>query len=284
MKKILIIGGSSFLGYHFDNYVRDKYKLTSTYLSNKPLSGNFVRCNILSKADIHSLGEFDVVVHYSSIVAGDNKLNKNISMVKNVINYCNSISAKYIYISSSQVHFEVDSTYKQSKIESEIMIKDLSSSYIIIRPAAPYGNNFQYNFTRQQSFHVLTETIIKSPLIPVIGNGKYFRQPLNVLNLNQLLTKTIDSDIKNKTFEIGGPDQLTFNTIIDVISKNKIGKLRLKLHLPKFIFTIASIFFNFIDSELVNAVTSNESVNNESWRKYFEDISLISFNNGVNDL
>ena len=284
MKKILIIGGTSFLGYHFKNYARNNYKITSTYLTSKPDENNFVRCNVLSNADLYSLNKFDVVMHYSSIISGKDKIKKNLYMVKNILNYCNKNSSKYIYLSSSQVNFKVNSEYKQSKIESEKLIQQKSNDYVIVRPAAPYGEKLNLLLTRNQSFHILADLISKMPFIPIIGNGKYLRQPVNIHNLNELLVNCIESNVKNVVFEIGGPEQLSFNEIVDTIVKSKQKKFRIKIHLPKFIFIFASQFFKFIDKDLVNAVTSDEFADNKTWEEYFPDIKLIPFKQGVNIL
>ena len=284
MKEILIIGGTSFLGYHFKNFATGNYKITSTYLTSKPDEKNFVRCNALSIADLYSLERFDVVIHYSSIISGKDKIKKNLSMVNNILNYCNKYSSKYIYMSSSQVNFKVDSEYKQSKIESENLIKQKSNNYVIVRPAAPYGEKPNLLLARNQSFHILSDLISKMPFIPIIGNGKYLRQPVNIHNLNELLVNCIDSNVRNVVFEIGGPDQLSFNEIVDIIVKSKQKNISIKIHLPKFVFIFASQFFKFIDKDLVNAVTSDEFADNKTWEEYFPEIKLIPFKQGVNIL
>ena len=244
--KVLIIGGNSFLGFHLTKYLADKFHVISTYLTNKPSEDNFVRCNLLSKPELFGLGKFDCVIQYSSIIAGNNKLKKNLDMVKNAVDYSNKIQSKYIYISSSQVNFTIDSEYKKSKIESENIIKNNSNNYIIIRPAAPYGSPIDYEFSRKQGFHVLAQFVSKSLFVPVIGNGKYLRQPVHLNNLNELIEYSIKSELKNKVFEIGGPRQISFNEIIDIISKSK-SKMNIKTHLPKIIFKIGSRLTSFID-------------------------------------
>ena len=118
-ERLLILGGNSFLGLHLTRDLAAKYNTTPTYLTNRPSDFNFVRCNLLSKPDLHSLGQFDYVIQYSSIIAGSNKKQQNLEMVRNAVEYANTTQAKYIYISSSQVNFTIDSDYRQSKIEAE---------------------------------------------------------------------------------------------------------------------------------------------------------------------
>ena len=281
-ERLLILGGNSFLGLHLTRDLAAKYNTTPTYLTNRPSDFNFVRCNLLSKPDLHSLGQFDYVIQYSSIIAGSNKKQQNLEMVRNAVEYANTTQAKYIYISSSQVNFTIDSDYRQSKIEAERLIQEHSANFVIIRPSAPYGSPLPFAFTRQQPFHVLANLVSRLPVVPVIGNGQYLRQPVHVTNLNALVEKCLTAPTRNRVYEIGGPKQLTFNAIIDIISMAR-SKHTFKLHLPNFIFRIASHMTNFIDAELVNAVRSDEQSNNETWQE-LGGLDLIPFEQGVTDL
>ena len=282
MKKVLILGASSFLGYHLKASLEDSFDVLGTYLSTKPSEDGFERCNLRSKGDLASLGKFDYVVQYSSVVAGKRKYEKNLEMVRNAIEYCNLNSSKFIYISSSQVNFEYNSEYKQSKIKAEKLVRELSHQYNIVRPASPYGGLLKYRFSRKQPFHVLAELIGKSPIVPIIGNGKYIRQPVHVGNLNQLIRGILQSDTDGNVFEIGGPDRFTFDQIVDLIAKQKERKI-IKLHLPVWFFQLASVLTGFIDKDLVRPVTSSERANNQTWSNLF-DIPLTPFEEGVKHL
>lgn len=279
MKKVLILGANSFLGYHLKISLAKSFDVVGTYLSTKPNEDGFERCNLRSRADLASLGKFDCVIQYSSVVAGTRKYEKNLELVRNTIDYCNCNRSNFIYISSSQVNFEFDSEYKQSKIAAENLVHELSRQYNIVRPASPYGSLPDYRFSRKQPFHVLTDVIRKLPIIPIIGDGKYIRQPVHVDNLNQLIRVILQSDLDRNVFEIGGPGQFTFDQIVDLIADSNERKVR-KLHLPVWVFELGSATTGFMDRDLIRPVTSNESVDNQSWAKYFK-IPLIPFKEGV---
>ena len=281
-RTVLIIGGNSFLGFHLTRALTDGFDLTPTYLTLKPTDDRFVRCNLLSKPNLFGLGQFDCIIHYSSIIAGNGKIEKNRTMTLNAIDYSNKIRAKYIYISSSQVKFSIDSEYKRSKVISEDLISGNADNYVIIRPAAPYGPTIPYAFTRRQPFHVLASVIANLPVVPVIGNGRYLRQPVHVNDLNSLVRCCIESDLTNAVFEIGGPRQITFNEIIDIIANSKARRI-LKLHLPRPFCNAGALLTGFMDSDLVNAVSSDEAVDNSQWQRMFP-IDLIPFEKGVSDL
>ena len=170
--KFLVLGGTSFLGTHLIENIYREYDVTATYLTRRPSLEvcHYRRCNLLSKADLFSLGQFQVVVLYSAVVSGQSKLDTNLEFVRNTIEFCNNTDALFIYISSSQVHFSQPSEYKQSKLLSEELIVNNSKRFHIIRPAAPYGPVPRIETTRSQPFHILTNTIKNFPVVPIIGD------------------------------------------------------------------------------------------------------------------
>jgi nucleoside-diphosphate-sugar epimerase len=218
------------------------------------------------------------------MVVGAHKRKNNLDMIKNTVAYCNKTDAKLIYISSLQVNFDTKSDYKMSKVESEEYITSHLANYTIIRPSAPYGKLLPFAYTRKQPMHVLVDLIRKLPVVPVMGNGKYFRQPVHVSNMNGLVFQCMNSaSATNKVFEIGGPKLLEFDAIVDAIA-TRYNKRVFKSHLPLFIFLWASNVVSFIDKENIKSATcNNEKAHNTSWQEYF-DIPLIPFEKGCYDL
>ena len=73
------------------------------------------------------------------------------------------------------------------------------------------------------------------PLVPVIGNGKYKMQPVSLQNIAEAFVKAIDPEkYVNKIYEVGGPEQMEYNTLLDQIGE-VLGKSVVKLHQPLFL-------------------------------------------------
>jgi NADH dehydrogenase len=282
--RILVLGGTSYLGAHLVYEIHQDYDVTATYLTRRPPVevGNYRRCNLLSKGDISSFGNYDAVVLYSSVISGKNKLLQNNEMVRNAVSFCNSTGTLLIFISSSQVHFSKPSEYRQSKLSSEHHVANHCKRYYIVRPAAPYGAVLPFETTRVQPFHVLVNTIMKFPVVPIIGDGKYLRQPLHIKDLNKLIVRLFDYPVPNGIFEIGGPKRWLFRDIVGYLVDLADRRVT-RLYIPIIACSLASRFTTFIDPELVRAVVSDEKVDNGTWQKYFS-FDLISFNTGANDL
>jgi NADH dehydrogenase len=70
------------------------------------------------------------------------------------------------------------------------------------------------------------------PVIPVIGDGKYKLQPVYVEELCAVMAlSSRERFTDGTTYEIGGPEQLTYNEIIDII-KRVLNKKRPVFHIP----------------------------------------------------
>ena len=64
-------------------------------------------------------------------------------------------------------------------------------------------------------------------MIPVIGSGQAKFQPMHVEDVARCIVTAIRrDDLKNQTLEIGGPEILTFEDIVDTIARTIYGEAR----------------------------------------------------------
>lgn len=286
--RILVLGGSSFLGWHCVKHLAARgFGVTATWLTSKPPvtpGVDLIKCHLLSRADLGSIDKHDAVVLYASAVVGEEKRARNVQMTRNVADYCRDVGARLVYISSSQVGFDITTEYRTSKLESEQIVLGLGNGGTIIRPAAPYGASHEFTLAREQPFHVLARTISKMPIVPVIGKGTQYRQPVHVSNLNQLVEWACFADAAaGGALEIGGAERMTMNDLVARMGR-AAGKPNLHLvHLPVPMFQIAARFTSFIDPENTKAVTCDESADNNSWEQYTQ-LDLVPFDEGIKDL
>ena len=286
--RVLVLGGSSFLGWHSVKHLAVAgFGVTATWLTSRPPATpgvDLIKCHLLSRADLGSIDEHDAVVLYASAVVGEEKHARNVQMTRNVAEYCRKTGARLIYISSSQVGFDITTEYRTSKLDSEQIVHDLGSGGTIVRPAAPYGASHEFTLARQQPFHVLARTVEKMPVVPIIGKGTQYRQPVHVSNLNQLVEWACFADAAaGKTLEMGGAERMTMNDLTARMGR-AVGKPNLRLiHLPVPMFQIAARFTSFIDPENTKAVTCDESADNTSWERFVQ-LDLVPFDRGIKDL
>lgn len=287
--RYLVTGSSGFLGFNFIKFLASKtIRAIGTYNLHTPQIGNndkfirFIRCNLLNPEEVQRLPKADLVVHFAAQVTGTDKLSTNETITKYIVKYCNANKSKLIFISSSQVLYPIENNYIISKKKNEEYVKQHCNDFIVVRPAAPYGKEIkQFTLGRKQPLHVLANAT-KFPVLPVIGNGNNTRQPLHINDLNELILQfSTSAKTNHKIYNIGGPDLLTYNQIIDTILKIK-KRHALKIHVPIFVAKILARFVSFTDPENIIASTIDEEIH-DNWKKDFS-LRLIPFQVGCLDL
>jgi NADH dehydrogenase len=69
-------------------------------------------------------------------------------------------------------------------------------------------------------------------VVPIIGDGQYRFQPVSVTTVAQGFEKALELEAaKDQTLDVGGPDNVTFDEIMDTLAK-VMGKSIVKIHLP----------------------------------------------------
>jgi NADH dehydrogenase len=115
--------------------------------------------------------------------------------------------------------------YFRAKWEMEQTIAGSEVEHVIFRPSFVFGRDGGVLKT-------FVRLVRYAPVIPVIGPGTERIQPIWVEDVAAYFAKAVELPAAaNRTFEIGGPDVVTWNELYDRI-KGVLGKHRPKLHLP----------------------------------------------------
>ena len=160
--KILIIGGSGFVGYELVKFFKkDSHDVEFTYNRNKIESKKSHFLDITIQQDSEKIIKKvnpDVVFHTAALTnvdtCEDNKElanSINVNGTANIIKACKNTKSKVVFISSSFVfngkrekYFEDDhicpnTHYGQTKAKAEELVKNSGLSYQILRTDQPYG-------------------------------------------------------------------------------------------------------------------------------------------------
>lgn len=124
--------------------------------------------------------------------------------------------------------------YLHSKWLGEQEVVSSGLPYVIIRPSLIFGPGDEFT----NAVAALVRTL---PITPVIGSGNNRLQPIHVEDVAQCVALSLSGNIRgNRTVEIGGPDQLSYNEIIRTVARS-MGRRRLLMNVPlwKFRFPIA---------------------------------------------
>jgi uncharacterized protein YbjT (DUF2867 family) len=115
--------------------------------------------------------------------------------------------------------------YFEAKWQAEEAVKSSGIPWTIFRPSVIFGAGDGFITT-------LADLIRKAPIIPVVGSGQTKFQPVAVQEVAASFVQALDDlATVGKTFELGGPDILTYEQLLDVIAA-KLGKRKRKAHVP----------------------------------------------------
>jgi nucleoside-diphosphate-sugar epimerase len=171
----------------------------------------------------------DTVIHMAALTASAREseyFRTNVTGTKNLIDACIQAGVKkFIYISSRAASLD-GGGYSRSKLEAEEFVKSSGLQWLILRPSEVYG------LREGDTINRLIQWVKKYPVVPVIGKGQARLSPVYIEDVVSAMERSIlDKELESETILLAGPEELTFNELVDRIAKY-FGVRRFKLHLP----------------------------------------------------
>ena len=115
--------------------------------------------------------------------------------------------------------------YLHSKWLGEQEVVNSGLPHVIIRPSLIFGRGDEFT-------NSVAALVRSSPITPVIGSGNNRLQPIHVEDVARCVALSLSGNIRgNRTVEIGGPEQLSYNEIIRVVTR-VMGRRRLLVNVP----------------------------------------------------
>jgi len=139
---------------------------------------------------------------------------------------------KLIHVSALGID-QSQSKYAKSKLEGENQIKEIFPDVTILRPSVVFGAEDGF-------FNMFAKLASILPALPLIGGGKTKFQPVFVGDIADAITNIVTDKgekFKEKTYELGGPEIVSFKEIYDILL-DQINRKKILVPIP---WTIAKI-------------------------------------------
>ncbi|NER93890.1 MAG: NAD(P)H-binding protein [Symploca sp. SIO1B1] len=131
-----------------------------------------------------------------------------------------------VFVSTTAIFTRLNAQSKGVRQEAEAAIKNSKLDYTILRPTMIYGTPSDRNMVR------LLRLIKRSPIIPVLGEGKSLQQPVHVQDVAWAICEVLNyPQTYRRDYNISGGQILSYNEVITIASQ-ALGKQPLLLHLP----------------------------------------------------
>lgn len=238
MKKVIIFGGSGFLGSHVvDRLVEEKYEVTvfdtiqASYLNKK---ANFTKGDINNKEDVERavVGK-DIIYNYAGVSDIDEaKENPYETICTNVIGNMNILEAcrkhkveRFIFASTIYVYSNLGLFYRSSKQACELTIENYHKKYGVDFTILRYGSLYGPRSDKRNSVYRFLHNALQNKKIIRSGDGNEIREYIHVYDAASLSVKILGKEFKNQYVIISGNQKIKvkeFLYMIKEILENKI--------------------------------------------------------------
>jgi uncharacterized protein YbjT (DUF2867 family) len=234
---ILITGGTGFVGTNLIRRMRKKNLPVRALVRNpdkarplKDLGVELVQGDIADKASLEkAAANVERVVHLVGIIQerrGVSFQDVHVDGTRNVLDASQKAGVlHFFYQSALGTRANAVSMYHKTKWQAEELVRSSTIPYTILRPSLIYGPGDLFTVR-------VTEMIKLSPVLPVIGSGTSKIQPIFIDDVVACILKAVTGDsFLSKTYEIGGPEQLTYEAVFRAVS-DALNIHRTSLHIP----------------------------------------------------
>jgi len=134
---------------------------------------------------------------------------------------------RFIYISGVAADEQSGHPAFRAKGRAEREIRESGLSYTIFRPSLVFGPG-------DSTVNLFVKTLRFAPVFAVPGTGRQRLQPVFVDDLAACVTLALTDDqrARNETFEVGGPEPMTFDDLIRLLM-DVTGRHRPIVHVPE---------------------------------------------------
>jgi uncharacterized protein YbjT (DUF2867 family) len=236
---ILVTGGTGFVGPKIVHALRARDRPVRCLVRKPGRAGTLrawgcglVEGDVTDAESVRLAAEgCDVVVHLVSIIAGGQEAFDRVMTggTQNVIAAAKAGGARRFVLMSALGVSEQTRTlvpYYGAKWAMEEAVRESGLEHVVFRPSFVFGRDGGVLplFVRQVRW---------SPVTPVLGSGDRQLQPIWVDDVAEFFAAAIDvpADAANRTFDLVGPDRVTWNGLYERIAQT-LGKRRRRAHVP----------------------------------------------------
>jgi nucleoside-diphosphate-sugar epimerase len=189
-----------------------------------------------SETLVHGMRDCDAVIHLVGIIREDPR--KHVTMKRIHVDGTRRVIeaaieggvSTMVHMSALGARPDAVTPYHQSKWAAEELVRSSGLQFTIFRPSVIFGHGGPGpEFVGQ-----LADLVRKAPIVPMIGHGRYPLQPVSIDVIAQACEMGLHSTT-NRSYEVGGPEVLTYRQILQKIAA-AMGKKLHTISVPAGIF------------------------------------------------
>ena len=258
MKKILVLGGTGFVGRHVcEKLTRLSYSITvpTRRRENAKLIQHLPRLDVM-EADIHDpaalarlVAGHDAVINLVAILHGDEAAfeRTHVALPKSLAAACVQTGVRrVVHVSALGAALDAPSMYQRSKARGEAVLQAADLDVTILRPSVIFGadDKFLNMFAKLQKVF---------PVMPLAGSATRF-QPVWVQDVAQAIANSVSQHVRTVPViaEACGPDVFTLKALVQLAARAagiNHGRGRPVLALPMALGRVQAAFMRLLPGE-----------------------------------
>jgi UDP-glucose 4-epimerase len=230
--KILVTGGSGFLGSHIaDALTEAGHEVTVLDLKRSPYlqdTQDFIKADILDRDRVkEAMKGADAVFHLAALADIDEALDKPFETMKiNVLGTANLIEAardagvkRFIFASTIYVNSRSGSFYRVSKHSGELLLEEYSRRYGIEHTILRFGTLFGTRANAQNSVYKYLYEAFTTGKIDFYGTGKEVREYIHVSDAARICVDILADKFAGETLILTGHHRMKLSEFLDMINE-----------------------------------------------------------------
>lgn len=203
----------------------------------------------------------------------------HVQATQSIIDSCRKAGIKrYLHMSALGARPEAASAYHRTKYLAEERVRNSGLYFTIFRPSIIFG-------PKDDFVNKLAGFIRTYPAVPVIGDGSYRLQPIAADDVARCFAESLQMPgTIGQSYELCGPDRLTYTEMLDIIGKTLGKDIVPKLKSPAgLVKTAARLMQGFsffpVTTDQIDMLME-ESICDGKWRETFT-FEPIRFAEGI---
>jgi uncharacterized protein YbjT (DUF2867 family) len=232
--RVFLTGGTGFVGTRIrEALVEDGHEVVALTRHARPaVKGVTWAIAELTEADrlIGSMRGCAAVVHLVGIIREERGANFQAVHVDGTQHILAAMKAvgvsRLLHMSALGAGPKAETDYFQTKWAAEESVRAAGVGFTIFRPSIIFGPGDGF-------ITLLARQVRKLPIIPIIGTGAYPMAPISIHAVAAAYTQALrlDGAALHKTFDLCGPEVLTYEAIVDLLMVH-LHRHKRKAHIP----------------------------------------------------
>jgi UDP-glucose 4-epimerase len=232
MKKVLVFGGSGFLGSHVvDKLVHKGYEVIvcdrekSNYLDQNQ---DFRKCNILNLKEVRdAVKGSDIVYNFAALADLNEAINKPIETINinilgnaNILEACREFSVeRFVYASTVYVYGREGGFYRCSKKAAEDYVKEYLNSFNLNYTILQYGSLYGPRSNLSNGLYRILDSAIKTGYLKYDGDPNATRSYIHVEDAAESSVNILTKEYINESVILSGLEPMKVIDMLKTIAE-----------------------------------------------------------------